>query len=72
MITTTSLKRPSPKKIEKTFGYSSNFTIDMAAMISEDTMMQLTSIISNVVSSKSIDAFYSGSYIFMPIPLNKA
>ena len=69
-MTTTSLKRPSPKIIEKTFGYSSNFRIDIAAMMSEDTMIELTNIISNVVSSKSTFYFAVVSYILIPITLN--
>ena len=56
--------------IEKMCGYSSNFKMDIAAMISEDTMIELTSIISKTVISKSTFFPWSGSYIFSPITLN--
>ena len=36
MRATASLTIPSPKMIEKSFGYSSYFTIDMAAMTSDE------------------------------------
>jgi len=44
--TTTSLQRPSPSMIENMWGYSSNFKIAMAAMISDETKMEQKTMIS--------------------------
>jgi len=60
MIATASLNRPSPRMIEKSFGYSSNLTRVTAAMMSELQKME-EMYIACMASNLKIPVFCSGA-----------
>ena len=60
MIATASLKRPSPRMIENSFGYSSNLTSVTAAMMSELQKMD-EMYIACMASNLKIPLFNSGA-----------
>ena len=51
IIATASLRRPSPNIIEKSLGYSSNLTIVIAAIISEEHKIEQKNIVYKVSNS---------------------
>lgn len=68
IIATASLRRPSPNIIEKSFGYSSNLTIVIAAIISDEHRIEHKYII--IVISKSNYIVLSG-FILSPAVIVK-
>ena len=51
IIATASLRRPSPNIIEKSFGYSSNLTIVIAAIISDEHNIEQKNIVYKISKS---------------------
>ena len=62
MIATASFARPSPKIMEKSFGYSSYLMIVTAAIMSEEHKMEQISMISVKFIFHGFDSPVLGSY----------
>lgn len=68
MIATASLTMPSPKMIENNLGYSSYFTIEIAAITSDEQSNELTSMLS-IIDNENCSALYDKFIVSLLFPV---